>query len=237
MGSTSRARPSFRRLFRQRSAQVRPARRRPVRREPGLCQAPLCDSGRCARHRVRRCSKALQVSVDDQTYCRTRISDAKLQAADLRDASFWRTAMERADLSYEAGEGGAGPRRPEGRRPAIRRSPRRSPFGARLDDARLKQARLDGANLSCAWARNADLEAADLPMAVLLKARLEGANLGDAGLEGAYLAQARLSAGRACGQLLRGRGSARCRARGRPVRHLAKRAAVLWLGEPAGRRG
>ena len=46
------------------------------------------------------CSKALQVGVDDQTYCRTRISDAKLQAADLRDASFWRTAMERADLSY-----------------------------------------------------------------------------------------------------------------------------------------
>ena len=185
------------------------------------------------------CSKALQVEVDDQTYCRTRISDAKLQAADLRDASFWRTAMERVDLSYgEAGDGGAGPCRPEGSSDlqyADLRGGRL--FGARLDNAKLNQARLDGANLSCAWARQADLEAADLSMAVLLKARLDHAKLKDAGLDGAYLAQARLSQRRACSHLSRGCGSARCRARERPVRRLARRAAVLWLGEPAGRRG
>ena len=151
------------------------------------------------------CSKALQVDVDDQTYCRTRISDAKLQAADLRDASFWRTAMERVDLSYGRLE-----------RAVLDHADLESSdlqyadlrggrlFGARLDDAKLKQARLDGANLSCAWARNADLEAADLPMAVLLKARLEGAKLRDAGLEGAYLAQARLSQAELAGSYFAG---------------------------------
>jgi uncharacterized protein YjbI with pentapeptide repeats len=151
------------------------------------------------------CSRALQVGVDGQTYCRTRISDAKLQAADLRDASFWRTAMERADLSYgkleravldHADLAGGDLQYADLRGARL--------FGARLDDAKLSQARLDGANLSCAWARNADLEAAELPMAVLLKARLEGAKLRDAGLEGAYLAQARLSQAELAGSYFAG---------------------------------
>jgi uncharacterized protein YjbI with pentapeptide repeats len=151
------------------------------------------------------CGKALKVTIDDQTYCRTRISNAKLQSADLRDASFWRTAMERVDLSYGKLERAVldhADLKGSDLQYADLRGARL--FGARLDDAKLKQGRLDGANLSCAWVRNADLEAADLSMAVLLKARLDGARLREAGLEGAYLAQARLSHAELAGTYLAG---------------------------------
>ena len=139
------------------------------------------------------CGKALQVTVDDQTYCRTRISNSKLQAADLRDASFWRTAMERVDLSYGK-LGTAVLDHADLKEGNLQFADLRGAhlFGARLDNARLNQARLGGANLSCAWVRQADLEAADLSMAVLFKARLDHAKLKDAHLDGAYLAQARL---------------------------------------------
>jgi uncharacterized protein YjbI with pentapeptide repeats len=140
------------------------------------------------------CDKALRVDVNDQTYCRTRISNANLGNADLRYANFWKTSMESVDLSYAKLEKAA-LNEADLRRGSLISADLRGAnlYGARLDDAKLNQARLDGANLACAWVRRADLEAADLPMAVLLKARLDGARLEDAHLEGAYLAEARLS--------------------------------------------
>jgi uncharacterized protein YjbI with pentapeptide repeats len=142
------------------------------------------------------CDRALQVSVEavDQTFCRTRLSNAKLQNADLRDADFRKTSMEQVDLSYARLESAAlNEADLRGSNLGGAQLQGSNLFGTRLDDAKLNHARLDGANLSCASVRNADLGAADLSMALLRKTRLDRAKLNDANLEGAYLAEARLS--------------------------------------------
>jgi uncharacterized protein YjbI with pentapeptide repeats len=140
------------------------------------------------------CDPALQVQVDDQKFCRTRMSNARLQNADLRDANFWKTNMAHIDLHYAKLEG-AGLNQADLNGGDLQSSDLQGAnlWGARLDDAKLNGARLDGANLSYASLRQADLEGADLQMAVLLRSRLDGARLKDAHLDGAYLAHACLA--------------------------------------------
>ncbi len=151
------------------------------------------------------CDPALQVEVDHQAFCRTRLSDATLSNADLRDTNFWKTGMEHVDLRY-AQLARAGLNQADLNGSDLRASDLQGAnlWGARLDDAKLNDARLDGANLSCASLRKAHLEAADLRMAALFKTRLDGAKLNDARLDGAYLAQARLADAELAGAYLAG---------------------------------
>lgn len=114
------------------------------------------------------CAKGLVIRVEmggmQVPVCRTRLTAASLQNADLRQARLRRAELSRADLS-----------------------------NARLQDSDLDSAVLSEARLQEVAMHGANLQRADLHLADLNKGRLAGANLSDAELGKANLSRADLS--------------------------------------------